>query len=111
MRRRFLVSEMVKSTDSRGLSKVVLFNVGKEEGSGPFRMPWKYSLNVSTTWVGESAAEPSGSLRARGMGWTVFAGACTCIGILGYRERVVRCAAGTGPYICVSRTGICCELF
>ena len=68
MRRRFLISGMVKSTDSRGLSKVLLFNVGKDEGSGPFRMPWKYSLKVSTTWVGESAAEPSGSLRARGDG-------------------------------------------
>ena len=99
---------MVKSTDSRGLSKVLLFNVGKDEGSGPFRMPWKYSLNVSTTWVGESAAEPSGSLRARGDGLDCL---CTCIGTLGYCERFARCAAGIGPYICVSRTGICCELF
>ena len=69
MWRRFLISGMVKSTDSRGLSKVLLFNKGKNEGSGPFGIPWKYSLKVSTTWVGESAAEPSGSLRARD-GWT-----------------------------------------
>ena len=68
MRRRFLISRMVKSTDSRGLLKVLLFNVGKEEGSGPFGIPWKYSLKVSTTWVEELAAEPSGSLRARGDG-------------------------------------------
>ena len=64
MRRHYLISGMVKSTSSRGLSKILLFNMGKDEGSGPFRIPWKYSLNISTTWVGESAAEPSGSLRA-----------------------------------------------
>ena len=67
MRRRFLISGMVNSTDSRGLSKVLLLNVGKDESSGPLRIPWKYSLKVSNTWVGESAAEPSGSVRARGM--------------------------------------------
>ena len=77
MRVRFLISGMLKSKDSRGLSKVLLFNVGEVESFGPFRIPWKYSLKVSTFWVEKSAANPSGSLRAMEMDQTVFVGACT----------------------------------